>query len=164
MKLLLVRHAKAEDREGFDGPDDERPLTANGRQKFRAAAKGLRKLAPDISLLATSPLLRARQTAEVLARVFAAPGIVEQDLLAPGGSRKALLGWLAEQADDDVIALVGHEPDLSELATCLLAKSAHPLLEFRKGAAALVRFEGRPAAGHGVLEWLLPPAVLRRLA
>ena len=53
--------------------------------------------------------------------MFAAHGVVEQDLLAPGGSRKALLGWLEEQADDDVIALVGHEPDLSELATCLLA-------------------------------------------
>ncbi len=164
MKLLLVRHAKAEDREGFDGPDDERPLTANGRQKFRAAAKGLRKLAPDISLLATSPLLRARQTAEVLARVFAARGIVEQDLLAPGSSRKALLGWLAEQADDDVVALIGHEPDLSELATYLLARNPRPLLEFRKGAAALVRFDGPPVAGQGVLEWLLPPAALRRLA
>ena len=164
MKLLLVRHAKAEDREKFDGPDDERPLTANGRQKFRAAAKGLRKIAPDIGVLVTSPLVRARQTAEVLARVFAARGIVEQELLAPGGSRKALLGWLEQQSDDDVIGLVGHEPDLSELATFLLAKSARPLLEFRKGAAALVSFDGRPAAGQGVLEWLLPPAALRRLA
>lgn len=163
MKLLLVRHAKAEDREGFDGPDDERPLTANGRQKFRTAARGLRKLAPDISLLATSPLVRARQTAEVLARVFSARGIVEQDLLAPGGSRKALLAWLAEQSDDEVVALVGHEPDLSELATFLLASGARPLLEFRKGTAALVRFDGHPAAGQGVLEWLLPPAALRRL-
>jgi phosphohistidine phosphatase len=163
MKLLLVRHAKGEDSQDFDGPDAERPLTANSRQRFRAAARGLRKIAPDITLLASSPLKRARQTAEVLARVFAVRAIDENELLAPGASRKALTEWLRGQGDQAVIGLVGHEPDLGELAGDLLTRTRRSFLPIRKAGACLIEFDAAPVSGEGRLLWLLTPAQLRKL-
>lgn len=130
---------------------------------MRRAAKGLRKIAPDLEILASSPLVRAKETAEIIERVFGGPPVTELAALAPGAAAEELLGWLREQRVSSV-ALVGHEPDLSCLAAYLLTGEARGFLELKKGAACMVEFESAPAAGRGRLSWSLAPGQLRRFA
>lgn len=166
MKVLIVRHAKAEDRETFakTGADDgERPLTGAGREQARKTARALKTLVPRIDVLATSPLVRARETARLLARDYRKLRIHELPALAPGAPAKNVSAWLAEQAADATVALVGHEPDLGVLASLLLTGRNQPILAFKKGGACLIEFENGPARGSATLAWLLTPRQLRAL-
>lgn len=166
MKVLLIRHARAQERSARTAlaqRDHARRLTDAGRKDMRRAAKGLRKIAPDLDILASSPLVRARETAEIIARVFGGPAITELAALAPGVTPEELLGWLREQGANSV-ALVGHEPDLSRMAAYLLSGEARGFIELKKGAACMIEFDSAPAAGTGTLSWLLAPGQLRRLA
>ena len=123
------------------------------------AAAGLKKLFPAKAIF-TSPLLRARQTAEVLGHAYGLKAAV-LDALGNGDHSAALQG--CEAAGDDAI-LVGHEPWMSELLSLLLTGDpAEMSTVFKKGAAACVGFEGPAAAGEGTLEWLAQPAMLRKL-
>ncbi len=165
MDLLIVRHATAVDH-GDPGyaRDEDRPLTPDGIHKFRAAVRGLRKLGVKLDRVVTSPLVRARQTAEIL-RDALAPQI-DLDVsrhLAPDGDYDALLREVAALGADRV-AVVGHEPHLSGLASHLLVgPRARASVLLKKGAAALIVFEGEPGAGAGTLEWLLQPGALREV-
>lgn len=161
MDLCLVRHAIAEAR-GPEWPDDsERPLTPRGRERMRAAARGLAVLfEPDVIL--TSPYTRARETAEILREVCGCEMRLCQALAT--GDDTALLHDV-RAAGASRVAAVGHEPYISRTASWLLAGNAGPVdLLFKKGAAALLSFEGDPAPGRAVLEWLLEPKTLRKLA
>lgn len=165
MDLLLLRHAKAEERAAFaqaGGDDGLRPLTEAGTRQMRKAVRGLRTLVPRIDLLAASPLLRAMQTAAVVARAYGV-GVAEVAQLAPGRPPSALLSWLNTQRDCEVIAVVGHEPDLGLLASWLLARSERSFVPLKKGGACLLRFTGVVKEGHGELLWALGPAQLRAL-
>ncbi len=167
MKLLLVRHAKAESRlvRGLSRKNDERRrLTPGGRRDMAKVAKGLKRLVPAIDVLATSPLVRARETAEVLARRYDRDDIAEVAALSPGAEPKALAEWLRDQPQDALIALVGHEPDLGGFAGYLLTGRRETFLPLKKGGACLIDLANGPAAGGGRLEWLLPPGALRKLA
>lgn len=173
MKLLLIRHAIAEEREDFarTGKDDRlRPLTDAGRRKMRRNAKGLRELVPEIDLLATSPLTRAAQTAAILDSVYKGLSEVEIEELAPETAPDAFLGWLKkrqeeEERDLEMVAAVGHEPSLGHILAFLLTgqpRSQGPaLLDFRKGGACLLDFPEEIAAGRAVLRWALTPKQLR---
>ena len=167
MKLLLIRHAIAEEREDFarTGKDDRlRPLTEEGRKKMKQAARGLRTLVPEIDLLATSPLTRAAQTGAVLDSVYGGLDEVEIEELAPETTPEELLRWLRQQKVDTVAA-VGHEPSLSQILGWLLTGTDRKLFAFRKGGACLLEFaEGEPAGGTATLLWALTPAQLRALA
>jgi phosphohistidine phosphatase len=167
MQIVIIRHARAEDRAGFAGfgqRDAERRLTEAGRKDMRRAAKGLRKIAPDLDVLAASPLARARETAEIVARVFGGPDPTELAALAPGAGAAALLEFLGAQAPQAAVALVGHEPDLSGFAAVLLAAAERGFIELKKGAACLIAFPGHPEPGTGTLAWALAPGQLRKLA
>lgn len=166
MKILLIRHGKAEERPLLSlsaKKDALRALTESGRREMRKAAKGLRKFAPDIDVLAASPLVRAQETADIVAKVFGVNQVLEQALLSPGADAPALLDWLNAQAPDTTVALVGHEPGLSQFATRLLSGKDASFITFKKGACALIEFDGKPVAGRGVLAWLLQPGQLRKL-
>jgi len=167
MRILLIRHGKAEDRGLVSSlsskKDALRALTETGRRDMRKAAKGLRKLAPDIDVIMSSPLVRARETAEIVAKVFGVNEIAEQPLLSPGSDAAALLTALQRYADGSTVALVGHEPDMGLLAALLLVGKETELLVFKKGACALIEFNAKPAAGRGKLSWLLQPGQLRKL-
>ncbi len=166
MELLVIRHAIAEDREAWarsSSDDGQRPLTPRGIQRMERGALGLHGLVGRIDVLATSPLVRAAQTAEIVAGAFGGPTPLALDALA-GGSRQQLLDWLREQDDGGMIAIVGHEPDLGELVSWLLGDSSHGFLELKKGAACLLEFPGRVAQGGARLRWALPPRVLREMA
>lgn len=166
MRVLVVRHAIAEDRDAFapsGRPDAERPLTGDGRRKMAEAALGLKRMVDRLDLIATSPLVRARDTAAIVAHAFEGPKLVEEPSLAPGVGPAAVLEWLRHRPRDAVVALVGHEPDLSELIGLLVAGEAGSAVELKKGAACLLDFAARPEAGNATIVWLLPPKALRSL-
>ncbi len=166
MRLLLVRHAIAEEREDFarTGKDDRlRPLTDEGRKKMKQAARGLRSLVPEIDLLATSPLTRAAQTGAILDSVYGGLDVVEIDELTPETTPEQFLRWLRQQKGD-LVAAVGHEPSLSQILGWLLTGTDRRLFAFRKGGACLLDFPDEPAGGTATLLWALTPAQLRTLA
>jgi phosphohistidine phosphatase len=166
MKLLLIRHAIAEEREDFarTGKDDhQRPLTDEGRKKMKQNARGLKTLVPKIDLLATSPLTRAAQTAAIVDSVYGDLEEVEIEELAPEASPEDFLRWLRQQKAGTVAA-VGHEPSISLILSWLLTGNERRFLSFRKGGAALMEFPDEPAPGTATLLWALAPSQLRRLA
>src|SRR5215510_9395412 len=100
MQLLLIRHARAEDRETFAAtgqPDSKRPLTGKGIRRMKKAARGLRSLVPSIDLLVSSPLRRAVETARIIADVYGGIRCIERDELAPEAAAEELIDWLAAQ-------------------------------------------------------------------
>jgi phosphohistidine phosphatase len=166
MRLLLIRHAIAEEREDFarTGKDDRlRPLTDEGRKKMKQAARGLRTLVPAIDRLATSPLTRAAQTGAVLDTVYSGLDEVEIEELSPETTPEAFLRWLRLQKVDTVAA-VGHEPSLSQILSWLLTGTERKIFAFRKGGACLLELPDDPAGGTATLLWALTPAQLRTLA
>jgi len=161
MQLCLVRHGIAGER-GAAYPDDSlRPLTEKGRARMHVAAMGLHKLVkPDAFL--TSPLVRARETAEILLDVYGAKKLRVSDALASGDHAALFADVNALQAP--IVMAVGHEPFISQtLAIALTCDAAGMIAVFKKGAAALVTFDGPATPGKGVLEWLSQPAGLRAI-
>jgi phosphohistidine phosphatase len=162
LELYLIRHGIAAER-GDEYPDDsKRPLTSAGMSKLREAAKGLNELDVSFNVIISSPLVRTKQTAEIVAGTLKEkPPVVTSDALAPAGTPAGVVQELARHAKQARIALVGHEPNLGELAARLIgAKSP---IEFKKGAICRIDFEVLPPKGVGQLRWFLPPRVLRRL-
>src|SRR5437879_10127123 len=162
MKLLLIRHAAAMPRGTPGVPDDERPLTPEGKAKFRVAARGLARVTRRPDVLLTSPLPRARVTAEIAARAFAPIAPALEPALARS-SVDGILAALQTQPPGARVALVGHEPLLGALLARLLGAAKGERLAFEKGGAALVDLPDGPAAG-GRLHWFLKPRILRSLA
>jgi phosphohistidine phosphatase len=162
MELLIVRHAIACERDAQRWPDDaERPLSARGVLRARQAARGVRRIVPRPVRVLTSPLVRARQTAAILAEFAGWPRPSVSPLLAPEGSPGAVLALLAG-SHESRIGLVGHQPALGRLlASCLAGTSSGAAFELRKMGMALVGFDAAPRAGHGELLWLVPPRLLR---
>ena len=167
MQLLIIRHAIAEDREAFaaSGQDDsERPLTKDGRKKMRRAAAGLAEVAPAVDLLATSPFVRATQTADIIAAALRRPPTHSVDALTPERPASDFVKWLQEVEDAAVVAAVGHEPHLGRLVGWLATARKQPFMELRKGGACLLDLGAAPAPGTAHLVWALTPKQLRRLA
>lgn len=164
IELYLVRHAIAAEH-GPKWPDDRlRPLTPMGQKRFKDAVRGLVAVDVAIDLVITSPLVRARETAMLLADgLKPKPSVQELDALAPGGKPTAIIEAVARHAKRHRrIALVGHEPDLGELAARLLG--ARGLVEFKKGAVCAIDVDSATPGGPGTLRWLFPPRALRALA
>lgn len=161
-ELYLIRHAIAEER-GDAWPDDsKRPLTDDGIAKMRKVARGLARLDIAFDIVLTSPLVRARQTAEIVAGGLAPrPTLVNIDSLAPDGGYAALMAELEKHARKPRIALVGHEPDIGELAAKLVG--SRRAIEFKKGAICRIDVDDIPPAGPGALRWFAPPKILLAL-
>jgi phosphohistidine phosphatase len=165
MQIYLVRHAIAAQRDPEEWPDDrDRPLTAKGEQRFRRAANGLAKLVSTVDMVFSSPLERAWRTAVILHDEIGWPDPAGWSQLEPDHSPQQVVLALTPHASVGSVALVGHEPGLSELASFLLVGSAAQAnLQMKKGGVALLSVDGAPHAGTAVLEWLLTPKVLRSL-
>jgi len=158
MRLLFIRHAIARDTK----PDAARALTPDGARKMERGARGLKACQPQLSLIATSPLTRARQTAAILARHW--KGRVEVwPELAPGARPEALVARLARHQAMPALALVGHEPSLSAMVSNLVAGEARSFVQLKKGGACRVDFPGEVGPGQAQLRWLLTPRQLRGL-
>jgi phosphohistidine phosphatase len=162
VSLYLVRHAVAEERGPKWPNDDLRPLTERGARRFAAAAAGLVALDGPPDEIFTSPLVRARQTADLL--VKAARGKVPVhviDTLAPEQEPDDAIAAIKRRWKGDRIAVVGHEPDLGELAAHLL-DSESPFT-FKKGGACRIDLARGRTHRAARLVWFLPPNILRQL-
>ena len=161
-ELYLIRHGIAEER-GEEWPDDEkRPLTDGGMERMRKAMRGVARLGLVFDVVLSSPLVRARQTAEIVAGgVAPRPSLANIESLAPGASFAALIADLEKHARKTRIALVGHEPGIGEFAARLIG-SRHPI-EFKKGAVCRIDVEEIPPGGPGALRWFMPPKILLSL-
>ncbi len=161
LELYLIRHGIAAER-GSDYPDDsKRPLTSAGIARLRKEAKALVALDVDFDLIISSPLVRAKQTAEVFAQTMSSrPSVTLSDSLAPAGTPASVFQELAKHMRKARIALVGHEPNIGELAARLIG--ARTPIEFKKGAICRIDFEVFPPKGAGMLRWLVPPKLLRK--
>lgn len=165
-RVLVIRHAVAMERDEFapmGQPDSERPLTEAGRKEMRDVAKLLRRAVPELDVIATSLLVRARQTAEIVSQAYDDLAVETLPALSPEGSRADVLAWLREHVKERT-ALVGHAPSLDELVAWLVTGEPLPFLSLRKGGACLLSFDGQPDAGSAELRWLVTPKLLVRVA
>jgi phosphohistidine phosphatase len=162
IELYLIRHGVAADR-GKEWPDDsKRPLTPDGIARLRRSARGLNAIGVAFDQIVTSPLVRARQTADVFSEELKSkPPVVTSDALAPAGTPAAVMQEIAKHVRKARVALVGHEPNLGELAAQLIG--AKVPIEFKKGAVCRIDFDVLPPKGTGALRWLLTPKVMRNL-
>ncbi len=166
MDLLIVRHAIAFDRNPRRWRDDgDRPLSPEGMVRARKAAAGLKQIADRPQCVLSSPLVRARQTATILAEFASWPKALECAALAPDEPPEEIFSILANHKEK-VIAVVGHQPGLGRLlAACLPAQvrgGVNPeAFELKKMGAALISFPKAARAGTGALQWLLPRRILR---
>jgi phosphohistidine phosphatase len=162
MRVLLIRHATAVPAGTRGIADEDRRLTARGRRRFEAAARGLAKLVPRPDAILSSPLPRALETATIAATAWGGRRVRVEPALA-GGTLAALEESLAALAPDATVVLVGHEPQLSELLARVLGGRRGERVPFKKGGAALVLVPGR-LGGGGSLLGFWSPKLLRRLA
>jgi phosphohistidine phosphatase len=159
-ELYLIRHGVAEER-GEAWPDDgKRPLSEDGITRLRKTARGLTQLGVSFDVVLTSPLVRTRQTAEVIASAFdPRPPIVAVESLAPGGGFAAVIADLEKQSRRSRMALVGHEPGIGEIAAKLIG--ARHAIEFKKGAVCRIDLDSLPPGGAGIVRWFATPKLLR---
>lgn len=159
MRLYVVRHGKAED-VGPDGTDASRRLTEEGKDDFRRGAEGLARLGLRLDCILTSPLVRARETADLLAEVLGGPRPERLETLAFGDEAEILA--TAAGAGEEV-AVVGHEPTLGRLVSLAVFGRTGGGTPLRKGGVACLEL-ARGTPGRAVLAWLLAPKQLRRLS
>jgi phosphohistidine phosphatase len=166
MNLYLMRHgiAVAVDRTGIES-DGERSLTPKGIKRMRRVARGLRRLGISFDALLTSPLRRARQTAEIVADTLGLETRLEElSELAPENSVDHLISALTRFHDRDHVFLVGHQPLLGHLFSFLISgKNISFAVEFKKGGVCRIEIDGLPLGSPGTLHWFLTPKQLRLL-
>jgi len=163
VELYFIRHGIAQERQASI-KDEERYLTKEGRQKTEKVAQRLLKLGLKFDLIVTSPLVRALQTAEILVATGLGSQLEESTHLAPGGNLSSWLDyWLAPKnyAQNTQLALVGHEPDLSNWAEILLWGEAKGCLVLKKAGMIGVKLpEAGSILGRSQMFWLTPPKYL----
>ena len=161
-QLYLIRHGLAEEH-GAAWPDDtKRPLTEEGMAKLRKIARSLAHLDVSLDVLLTSPLVRTRQTADIVAAgLHPQPAVIEVDALAPGGTPQSVFAELEKHTRKTRIGLVGHEPGIGELAGKLIGLR-HPL-EFKKGAVCRIDVKALAPMGPASLRWFATPGILRNI-
>ena len=161
MKLYIIRHGLAGEHGDPRYPDDRlRPLTDEGRKRFTAVMRRLADAGVEPQVVATSPLVRCRQTAQIVVEeTRGKPKLIELSALQPGSDLQSLLQWTNLQSKDE-LAWVGHAPDVSHLTAALAGERRDVSIRFAKGAVACIEFDGEAARGAGELQWLVTAKVL----
>ena len=162
VELTILRHGIAVEHGTPGIPDDDRPLTPKGEKRMREIAAGLVAIGLGVDRIVTSPLPRARRTAEIVAEALGLEDRLENDsVLRSGGPAGAVVDWLRDRPEDRLM-IVGHNPMLDELLGLLVVGDPHGLpFSLKKGAvAALRRWEEKPDRYE--ITWLAPPRLLRR--
>jgi len=167
MNLYLMRHGIALPQDDPSvASDGERPLSHKGVKRMRKAAKGVRRLGIPFDALLTSSLLRARQTAEIVASTLGMEDRLEEiSGLAPESTVEHLMFGLTRYQDREHLLLVGHEPLLSDTLSYLLReRQTSPLdVDLKKASLCRVEIDALPPTSPGKLHWLLTPKQLRAL-
>jgi phosphohistidine phosphatase len=158
IELYLLRHAHAGDPDAWDGPDDARPLSPKGRAQAERVGAWLARLDFRPVAIVSSPKLRARETAELVAAALGrqAPPVGLDERLAEPFDLAMLGSLLDDLGRPGRVVLVGHDPDFSDM---LIELTGATSLSMKKGALARVDLDGPEAieAGTGALRWLIPP-------
>lgn len=157
MLLYFLRHGIAEDAAAGQ-PDYSRALTERGRERMQAEARALKKLGVQVSVVLTSPLVRARETAEIVAETLACP-LAEEQALAAGCTLSELSEALDSRGMAGSVMVVGHEPDFSIMIGQIIGGGR---VEMKKGALACLEVIGVDR-GTGVLRWLIPGKTLAEM-
>lgn len=152
-RLYVIRHAAAEEL-GADGSDHDRRLTKKGRKAFTRLVRTLAAAGMKVDLVATSPLVRTRETAEILAAELGCGRVEVVDALAPGSDWQALVEWTVQQ-DAGRVAWVGHAPCVGRLVAQSIGDGSAGI-RMQKGAVAAIRLDDGPGQ-PGELDWLATP-------
>ncbi len=161
MKLYFLRHGQAGQRSQWEGDDAVRPLTEEGKQRMAREADFFATIGLQVDHILTSPLVRAYQTAEIVAeRLNLKDKLVHDDRLAPGFGTSEVKKILDDYPDANAIMLVGHEPDFSSTISKLIGGGE---VVCKKGGLACVNLSGHGSL-EGELVWLIPPSVLAPVA
>lgn len=157
--LVFLRHGIAEDATP-EKKDEDRALTAEGHARMKEIARGLERVLPKVGAVYSSPLLRAVQTSLWVSKAYRSRAEIRTvDALAPGAPAKQFRALIASIEEPRVV-MVGHEPSLTAYLRELVGLDASESIDLKKGGCYGVRLEG---GGKGVLEWVLPPRILRKL-
>ena len=160
MEIYLLRHGIAEEKSA-SGHDADRRLTDEGRQKLRKVLECAHAAGVSPSLILSSPLRRALETAEIAARELGYEGkIARTDALVPGATPHDLWQELRQHTDETSVLLTGHDPLFSSVVPYLLG-SSHHMVHFRKGALIRIDVDSTGSEPHGILEWMITPAIAR---
>jgi phosphohistidine phosphatase len=165
MKIYLIRHSNAVD-PGTPGYEDDslRPLTDKGRDKMKDIASALKELGITPDLIVSSPYVRARETAEILAKVLKYKSdLAFSDALVPMGNADQIIGEINEKYSVDELVLVGHEPCFSILIGALIASAPDIEIDIKKGGVCCLSADDLHVERKAALEWLLTPKILSRL-
>jgi phosphohistidine phosphatase len=164
MILYIVRHSDAVPSGTPGVPEDERPLTDKGTKKMREIARGLRAVDVKPELILSSPLPRARRTAEIVVEEMGG-GIPLKltDALSPSGNRSALYREFRTDRRLSAVMIVGHQPALGEIAGEIAWGSAEHYLELKKGGVCALEIGRLDPTPAGTLLWLLTPAISRQI-
>jgi phosphohistidine phosphatase len=165
MILYIVRHASAVPHGTPGIAEDDRPLTEDGIKKMKKAAAGLQNLGATPDIILTSPLPRAKQTAEILQEVYGKkmPVLLVQ-ALTPSGNRSEVYCEMRNHKNANSLMLVGHQPSLGEIAGEIAWGSPEYYVELKKGGACALELEEIRNIPKGTLLWLLTPSILRKMA
>ena len=164
MLVYLLRHAIAAPRGINPYPNDDRPLTEEGIEKMSKSAKGIIRVVDNVDIVLTSPLVRAAETARIVAKALRIESKLQVcNELAPGSSLNHLLTYMAKFKKLKSVMIVGHEPDLSYFASALLGKKSS-IIEFKKGSLCCIEVTMIPSRRDGILLWHLTPKQLRLMA
>jgi phosphohistidine phosphatase len=165
MILYIVRHAIALPHGTPGIAEDDRPLTDDGITKMKKAAAGLRELGAAPEIILSSPLTRAKKTAEIVQEVYGQKTpLLLVEALAPSGNRLEVYREIRNHKDADSLMLIGHQPSLGEIAGEIAWGSAEHYVELKKGGACALELEEIRNIPRGTLLWLLTPSILRKAA
>jgi phosphohistidine phosphatase len=163
MQLLIIRHGIAEDKDVFarsGRSDSERQLTDDGKSQLIRMATGLERIVGHIDVLAASPLVRAAQTAALIASRYGGMSVETVTALEPQRAPSEFAAWLETRRAAEIVAAVGHEPHLGMLVTWLMSGLENSHVEIEKAGACLMTIDRTPGPRCATLCWLLTPEML----
>jgi phosphohistidine phosphatase len=166
MNLYIVRHAIAVQpgTPGYEA-DSQRPLTDKGLKKMKKIVKGLRQLDIELDNILSSPYVRARDTAKILANEFKMDDQLQfSENLIPPGNFEALINEIQEKYDVGSLALVGHEPMLSQFISWLATGNKDMTITLKKGGVCCLSSDHLYQDQRATLEWLLTPGLMVELS
>ena len=161
--LFILRHGEAGNRMTVVEKDSERPLTPEGRAEMQKIARSLKAIGLQTDRIYTSPLRRARETAEIAAKILEIPTLEEWDELKPDGSKTGLYRKLARLGQNSRPILVGHEPYLSSMIGEIMGTTSAKIV-LKKGGVAKVRITSFTPRVSGELRWLLTPKIIAKMS
>lgn len=161
LELYIIRHGFAGKSNEGAADDDLRPLKKKGKEQMKDVGRSLKKWDVALDAVLTSPLVRAKESAEILnAECGKSKKVILTDLLKPGASFSKLIKHLNDLKKAQRVAIVGHEPFLSEFASHCLSKNGGSFINLRKGGVIKLDIDKVIKPGNCILSWLLEPSLL----